>query len=82
MRIPAILDPFKLFFRLLILGLKITGYTIACGVQSLWYVGTGTRNWLETLLAIGGAMSQTRSVKCSRPNELRSALFELQELVW
>jgi hypothetical protein len=35
------LDPFKLFARLILLGLKIAGYTIACAAQSLWYVAHG-----------------------------------------
>ena len=35
------LDPFKLFFRLILLGLKIAGYSIACGAQSLWYIAHG-----------------------------------------
>lgn len=34
-------DPFKLFFRLMVLFFKIIGYTIACGVQALWYVAHG-----------------------------------------
>ncbi len=37
------LDPFKLFGRLLVAGFKITGYCIACGGQSLWYVAHGHR---------------------------------------
>lgn len=35
------LDPFKLFFRIILLFFKITGYTLACGAQSLWYVAHG-----------------------------------------
>jgi hypothetical protein len=35
------LDPFKLFFRLILLGFRISGYTIACGAQSLWYIAHG-----------------------------------------
>jgi hypothetical protein len=35
------LDPFKLFFRLMLLFFKVIGYTIACGAQSLWYVAHG-----------------------------------------
>ena len=37
----AMLDPFKLFFRIILLFFKITGYTLACGAQSLWYVAHG-----------------------------------------
>ena len=35
------LDPFKLLFRLMGLCFKIAGYSIACGAQSLWYIGHG-----------------------------------------
>jgi len=35
------LDPFKLFFRLMLLIFKITAYSLACGAQSLWYVAHG-----------------------------------------
>ena len=35
------LDPFKLFFRLMMLFFKIVGYTIACGAQALWYTAHG-----------------------------------------
>jgi hypothetical protein len=35
------LDPFKLFFRLMLLAFKIIGYALACGVQSLWYIAHG-----------------------------------------
>jgi hypothetical protein len=35
------LDPFKLFFRLLLLVFKITGYALACAAQSFWYVAHG-----------------------------------------
>jgi hypothetical protein len=35
------LDPFKLFFRLMLLIFKITGYSLACEAQSLWYVAHG-----------------------------------------
>jgi hypothetical protein len=35
------LDPFKLFFRLILLCFKIAGYTASCGVQALWYLGHG-----------------------------------------
>lgn len=34
-------DPFKLFFRLMMLLFKIVGYTIACGAQTLWYAAHG-----------------------------------------
>ncbi len=37
----AMFDPFKLFFRIILLFFKITGYTLACGAQSLWYVAHG-----------------------------------------
>jgi hypothetical protein len=29
-------NPFKLFGRLLLAGLKITGYVIACSLQAIW----------------------------------------------
>ena len=32
------LDPFKLFIRLLLAVLKITGYAVGYGAQALWYV--------------------------------------------
>ena len=35
------LDPFKLFIKLMLLAFKIIGYTIACGAQSVWYVAHG-----------------------------------------
>jgi hypothetical protein len=35
------LDPFKLFFRLMLLFFKIAGYALACGAQSLWYLAHG-----------------------------------------
>ena len=38
---PTMLDPFKLFFRLLLLLFKIIGYSLACGVQAMWYVAHG-----------------------------------------
>ncbi len=34
-------DPFKLFFRLILLIFKIAGYVFACGAQSLWYMAHG-----------------------------------------
>ena len=34
-------DPFKLFFRLMLLFFKIAGYALACGAQSLWYISHG-----------------------------------------
>jgi hypothetical protein len=37
----AMLDPFKLFLRLILLGFKIAGYAFACAAQSLWYVAHG-----------------------------------------
>jgi hypothetical protein len=40
-REPCMFDPFKLFFRITLLFFKITGYTLACGAQSLWYVAHG-----------------------------------------
>lgn len=35
------LDPFKLFFRLILLGFKVAGYTASCGIQALWYLAHG-----------------------------------------
>jgi len=35
------LDPFKLFFRIILPFFKVAGYTLACGAQSLWYVAHG-----------------------------------------
>jgi len=43
-------DPFKLFFKLFLLGFKITGYTLACGAQALWYIAHGRRE------LVGGAI--------------------------
>lgn len=34
-------DPFKLFFRLLIAGFRIVGYTITCIAQVIWYISSG-----------------------------------------
>jgi hypothetical protein len=39
--LPDVSDPFKLCFRLMLAFFKITGYFLACGVQSLWYVAHG-----------------------------------------
>jgi hypothetical protein len=36
-------DPFKLMFRLMLLLFKVTGYFIACLLQSLWYVAHGKK---------------------------------------
>jgi hypothetical protein len=33
--------PFKLMARLMLLLFKITGYSLACGAQALWYVAHG-----------------------------------------
>ena len=32
------LDPFKLTYRLVLAGFKITGYFISYGMQALWYL--------------------------------------------
>ena len=37
----CMLEPFKLFFKLILLCFKIVGYSLACGAQSLWYVAHG-----------------------------------------
>ena len=37
------LDPFKLFGRLILAGFRITGYFIACCAQSAWYLAHGKR---------------------------------------
>lgn len=34
-------DPFKFFFRLILLFFKVVGYAVACGAQSLWYIAHG-----------------------------------------
>ena len=34
-------DPFRLMFRMLLALFRITGYFIACLMQSLWYVAHG-----------------------------------------
>jgi hypothetical protein len=48
------LDPFKLFFRLILLGLKIAGYTIACGAQSLWYMANGHKELVGDAIGYWG----------------------------
>jgi hypothetical protein len=48
------LDPFKLFFRLILVGLKIAGYTIACGAQSLWYVAHGHKELVGDAIGYWG----------------------------
>ena len=37
------LDPFKLFGRLILAGFRITGYVVACCLQSAWYLAHGKR---------------------------------------
>jgi hypothetical protein len=36
-------DPFKLFFRLIVLFFQVAGYAVSCGAQSLWYIAHGHR---------------------------------------
>lgn len=36
------LDPFKLFGRMLLAGFKIVGYVIAYSAQALWYLAHGS----------------------------------------
>ena len=47
-------NPFKLLLRLLMLGFKITGYTLACGAQALWYIAHGRKELVGDAIGFWG----------------------------
>ena len=43
-------DPFKLFGRLILAGIKVTGYVLTGAAEAVWYLAHGRRDLLGQVI--------------------------------